>query len=142
MSDLSAMAASFEKQSKEQAESIENSVKSALAAHENALNQCLRSEHKRIENATRKHARRMGWIVARTWLMSLVAVLILIAAAGGFMRWQATEIMQRRQTLSALADVGADMTTCGGRPCVQIDPDAKPYSNPKTGAEYRVLADN
>lgn len=142
MSEISQMAAAFESKSKEQAESIETTVQNALAAHESALRQCLESEHKKIENATRKHARRMAWIVAKPWLMALVAVLVLIAAAGGVMRWQASEIWERQQTLSALANVNADVTTCNGRPCVQIDPDAKTYTNRKTGAQYRVLADD
>lgn len=132
MSEILALAASFEAKLKQRASSTDESVKAALEQHESALIDYLSREQAAIESAIRDHSRRMAWIVCKSWIAMLIGLISVIGSGWGTIYLMQSEIRDRYAEMSKLSSAKVGM--CGGQKCVEIDTKA-----PTIWGDYRIL---
>lgn len=136
MSEILALAASFEAKLKQRASSTDESVRAALEQHESALIDYLSKEQAAIESAIREHSRRMTWIVCKSWIALVIGLISVIGSGWGTIYLMQSEIRDRYTEMSRLPS--AKVTTCGeqGRLCVEIDTTAPSYG---VNSQYRII---
>ncbi|MEZ8196966.1 MbeB family mobilization protein [Vibrio cortegadensis] len=140
MSNLSNLAADFEKKSKLQAHDTEKGLKIEFERHEKFIEQALRSSELKIKGDILAQNQRMSVLVLKSWLWIVLSVVLVLVACSSVIWWQGKtivenqlEISQQSKTLEELKSKGGriQMSTCGEQEqlCIKIDLEAKSYGN-------------
>ncbi|MDX1266191.1 MAG: MbeB family mobilization protein [Oceanisphaera sp.] len=137
MSEILNLAKSFQQKSKQQAESIEQTLQDDFKRHENAIKEALKSSTTTIENAISGQSHRAQRLVLKTWLGCGIAVASILLLAQGLIWYQGVQIAdnwqtisQQRQQLATLEKNGSKITLadCGGRLCIPAAKDGKGWT--------------
>lgn len=109
MSSLLELAATFEKQSKQQAANTSESVEAALKQHEQSLLSVLRSSESSLKSAISAHSGAVQTalqsslkVSATVWLSGLIVAGAVLLALGWQIERQTTLLLEQRQTIGLL----------------------------------------
>lgn len=109
MSDLSSLAKAFEQNSKQQANDISESVKSAFEQHEKVLLKALNESASTTATAIRDQHRNLSMLVLKGWMWLGLSLLLVFSASAGALFWTGqkvadnlAQIEQQRQTLAQI----------------------------------------
>ncbi len=150
MSELLALAKSFEQTSKQQASDTKAVLKADFERHNQFISEALRSSEQRTSAAIQEQNQRLRDLALKGWVYLGLSAAMLLTVAFGALWWtgeqiaanvetistQEETISTQEQTIKKLNRAGGfiQWSQCGDQLCVKIDKNAQEYEN-----GYRVV---
>jgi hypothetical protein len=134
MSKISDLAQTFQQKSAQLANDTETALKIDFNTHEKSIKKALSESADTIENAIKDHTKNQTWLLLKSWMIVVIALVTLILLAWGTIWYQGSVIVENYQkiteqnrALDTLEKKGGKIkfSTCGekGRLCAQVRKD-------------------